>query len=247
MSCWTTAQKSSLRKWLAERGPAGFLLAGRPDGAGKSSLYRAAVADGLLPADAEFINADLHEGGHDVPAERVLARYPRTLKNLTLAVRQVDLAMPYDNGSAAGAGRCEQTRACGGLPGAGNQSVGGPSAGLGDNGVGLMGRRGPAMATVTSGQSVAQGLPQAMGFRSTLQGERLLMAGGGRTASRGLYQPPAMSGRTWRPGERLLKAGCGHWMLPPERARVSKPVIRGTSPQATACQPRPVTRPSPAK
>ena len=35
MSCWTTAQKSSLRKWLAERGPAGFLLAGRPQRCGQ--------------------------------------------------------------------------------------------------------------------------------------------------------------------------------------------------------------------
>ena len=40
----------------------------------------------------------VQEGGHDVPAERILARYPRTLKNLTLAVRQADLAMLYDSG-----------------------------------------------------------------------------------------------------------------------------------------------------
>lgn len=42
------------------------------------------------------------EGGHDVPAERILARYPRTIKNLTLAVRLGDLAMLYDSGGAAG-------------------------------------------------------------------------------------------------------------------------------------------------
>ena len=40
--------------------PVFYLLAG-PNGAGKSSLYRAVVADGLIPADAEFVNADLHE------------------------------------------------------------------------------------------------------------------------------------------------------------------------------------------
>ena len=164
--------------------PVFFLLAG-PNGAGKSSLYRAAAAEGLIPADAEFVNADLHEaahlqhiadlqarseqarrwadgrradllrrgqsfvsetvfsheskltlikeaqqngfavvllvvclddpqrllarvrqrvqeGGHDVPAERILARYPRTLKNLTLAVRCADLVMLYDSGNDSG-------------------------------------------------------------------------------------------------------------------------------------------------
>lgn len=163
--------------------PVFYLLAG-PNGAGKSSLYRAVVADGLIPADAEFVNADLHEaahlqhitdpqarsvqarqwadarraellrsgqsfvsetvfshesklalieearhsgfvvvllvvclddpqrllarvrqrvqeGGHDVPAERILARYPRTIKNLAQAVRRADLAMLYDSGGTA--------------------------------------------------------------------------------------------------------------------------------------------------
>lgn len=44
----------------------------------------------------------VQEGGHDVPGERILARYPRTIKNLTQAVRQADLAMLYDSGSAFG-------------------------------------------------------------------------------------------------------------------------------------------------
>ncbi len=164
--------------------PVFYLLAG-PNGPGMSSLYRTAVADGLIPANAEFVNADLHEaahlqhitdpqarseqarqwadgrraellrsgqsfvsetvfsheskltlikeaqqngfavvllvvclddpqrllarvrqrvqeGGHDVPAERILARYPRTLKNLTLAVRCADLVMLYDSGNDSG-------------------------------------------------------------------------------------------------------------------------------------------------
>lgn len=156
-----------------------YLLAG-PNGAGKSSLYRAVVKDGLIPLEAEFVNADLHErdhlqhiadlqqrsaaardwadvrratliasggsfvsetvfshpskitliqeaqaagfivvllvvcmdqperllarvrqrvseGGHDVPDQRILDRYPRTLANLRQAVRQANMAMLYDN------------------------------------------------------------------------------------------------------------------------------------------------------
>lgn len=37
------------------------------------------------------------EGGHPVPAERILARYPRTLANLTQAVRLADAAVLYDS------------------------------------------------------------------------------------------------------------------------------------------------------
>ena len=36
------------------------------------------------------------EGGHGVPVDRILARYPRTLANLSEAIRQVDLALLYD-------------------------------------------------------------------------------------------------------------------------------------------------------
>ena len=158
--------------------PVFYLLAG-PNGAGKSTLYRGAVVQGLIPAGAEFVNADLYEaghlqhvadpaersrqarqwadsrraqcfatgrsfasetvfshtskldlmstaqrtgfavvllvvclddpqqllgrvsqrveeGGHPVPPERVLARYPRTLRHLGLAVRRADLALLYD-------------------------------------------------------------------------------------------------------------------------------------------------------
>lgn len=160
--------------------PVFYLLAG-PNGAGKSTLFGAATAEGLIPAEAEFVNADLfeaaelqhiadallrstqarlwadrrraelltagqsfvsetvfshasklalidlaqrrgfavvllvvclddpkqllarvrqrvEEGGHDVPAERILARYPRTLRHLAQAVRLADLAMLYDTG-----------------------------------------------------------------------------------------------------------------------------------------------------
>jgi predicted ABC-type ATPase len=158
--------------------PVFFLLAG-PNGAGKSTLYRASVSAGLLPANAEFVNADIYEaqclqqigdplkrseqarhwadarrahclsqgqsfvsetvfshpsklalmhqareagfsvvllvvcvndprqllervaqrvaeGGHSVPPERILARYPRTINHLRQAVLMADLALLYD-------------------------------------------------------------------------------------------------------------------------------------------------------
>jgi predicted ABC-type ATPase len=37
------------------------------------------------------------EGGHPVPPERILGRYPRTLANLTQAVRLADAAILYDS------------------------------------------------------------------------------------------------------------------------------------------------------
>jgi predicted ABC-type ATPase len=37
------------------------------------------------------------EGGHAVPPERILARYPRTLANLAVAVRLADTAILYDS------------------------------------------------------------------------------------------------------------------------------------------------------
>jgi predicted ABC-type ATPase len=163
--------------------PVFYLLAG-PNGAGKSTLYRAAVQTGLIPAQAEFVNADLHEsehlrhvsgaqqrsrlarewadqrraacltegrdfvsetvfshtskldlissaqrtgfavvllvvcvddaqqlpgrvrqreaeGGHTVPVERILARYPRTVRHLSVAVRRADLALLYDTSTPA--------------------------------------------------------------------------------------------------------------------------------------------------
>jgi predicted ABC-type ATPase len=159
--------------------PIFYLLAG-PNGAGKSTLYKALKAAGKIAANAEFVNADIHEaahlqhildalkrseaardwadtrraqllslgqsfvsetvfshesklalieeaqahgffvlllvvaldqperllarvsqrvmeGGHNVPAERILARYPRTLALLAKAVRQADAALLHDS------------------------------------------------------------------------------------------------------------------------------------------------------
>ena len=170
--------------------PVFYLLAG-PNGAGKSSLYRAAVVEGLIPANAEFVNADLYEaakltgiadprtrseqarlwadtrravllnagktfvsetvfsheskielieaakrsgfavvllvvclddtkrllsrvrqrvreGGHDVLADRILERYPRTLKNLARAVRIADMAILFDSGNQAASKKAVQ-------------------------------------------------------------------------------------------------------------------------------------------
>ena len=41
------------------------------------------------------------EGGHPVPAERILTRYPRALANLTQAVRLADAAVLYDSQDVA--------------------------------------------------------------------------------------------------------------------------------------------------
>jgi predicted ABC-type ATPase len=159
--------------------PVFYLLAG-PNGAGKSTLYKALKAAGKLPADAEFVNADLYEaahlqhiqdpllrseaardwadarraqllahgqsfvsetvfshasklaliqqaqakgffvlllvvaldqperllarvsqrvleGGHNVSAQRILARYPRTIALLAQAVRLADAAVLHDS------------------------------------------------------------------------------------------------------------------------------------------------------
>jgi predicted ABC-type ATPase len=40
-------------------------------------------------------------GGHDVPDEKLFARYPRTLENLARAACDVDALLLYDNSSAA--------------------------------------------------------------------------------------------------------------------------------------------------
>jgi predicted ABC-type ATPase len=44
----------------------------------------------------ERVNQREVEGGHTVPPERILARYPRTVRHLSVAVRRADLALLYD-------------------------------------------------------------------------------------------------------------------------------------------------------
>lgn len=45
----------------------------------------------------ERVAQRVREGGHTVPDERILARYPRTLAHLTRAVRLADAAVLYDS------------------------------------------------------------------------------------------------------------------------------------------------------
>ncbi len=42
------------------------------------------------------VSQRVEEGGHPVPPERILARYPRTVRHLSVAVRRADLALLYD-------------------------------------------------------------------------------------------------------------------------------------------------------
>lgn len=42
------------------------------------------------------VSQRVREGGHSVPAQRILARYPRTIAHLKKAVRLADLAFIYD-------------------------------------------------------------------------------------------------------------------------------------------------------
>ena len=44
----------------------------------------------------ERVRQRVREGGHNVPAQRILDRYPRTMANLKIAVRSADLAFVYD-------------------------------------------------------------------------------------------------------------------------------------------------------
>lgn len=41
------------------------------------------------------------QGGHDVPAEKLSARFPRTMKNLARAIRKLPHVLVFDNGDLA--------------------------------------------------------------------------------------------------------------------------------------------------
>ena len=43
------------------------------------------------------VSQRVREGGHNVPAQRILDRYPRTMANLKKAVRLADLAFVYES------------------------------------------------------------------------------------------------------------------------------------------------------
>jgi predicted ABC-type ATPase len=44
----------------------------------------------------------VEEGGHSVPTERILSRYPRTVLHLSVAVKRADLALLYDTSAPPG-------------------------------------------------------------------------------------------------------------------------------------------------
>ncbi len=46
----------------------------------------------------------VREGGHAVPPERILARYPRTLENLTQAIRLANVSYLYDGAEVTATG-----------------------------------------------------------------------------------------------------------------------------------------------
>lgn len=59
------------------------------------------------------VSQRVQEGGHSVPAQRILERYPRTMANLKAAVRSADLSFVYDaveaeQGAHVLAAICEQ-------------------------------------------------------------------------------------------------------------------------------------------
>jgi predicted ABC-type ATPase len=57
-------------------------------------LYVVAVTDPTVLVAR--VKQRVAEGGHFVPADRILLRYPRTLANLKKALPMVDLAFVYD-------------------------------------------------------------------------------------------------------------------------------------------------------
>lgn len=79
----------------------------------KIDLLRAAQAAGFQVVLLVVCVDDAHQllnrvaqrveqGGHTVPAERILARYPRTLEHLATAVPLADLALLFDTTAARG-------------------------------------------------------------------------------------------------------------------------------------------------
>lgn len=49
----------------------------------------------------ERVSMQVMQGGHDVPVEKLFARFPRTLANLARAIRRLPLVFIYDNSDLA--------------------------------------------------------------------------------------------------------------------------------------------------
>jgi predicted ABC-type ATPase len=100
---WADAQRSA--KLLAKESFASETVFSHES---KLALIEEAIAHGYVVAlyvvaldDPQRLPARVQrrvrEGGHDVPADRVLARYPRTLENLSKAVRIATVAYLYES------------------------------------------------------------------------------------------------------------------------------------------------------
>lgn len=63
------------------------------------------------------------EGGHAVPAERILSRYPRTLKNLHTAIRMASVSYIYDSSADGGDGEVTLNLVAVYQPNKGSESV----------------------------------------------------------------------------------------------------------------------------
>jgi predicted ABC-type ATPase len=67
-----------------------------PNAAGKSTFYRAHLEQGPETCE-ERVAMRVLQGGHDVPTEKLVARFPRTLANLVRAIRELPHALVFDN------------------------------------------------------------------------------------------------------------------------------------------------------
>jgi predicted ABC-type ATPase len=55
------------------------------------------VGIGSSEVSEQRVAMRVSQGGHDVPAEKLKSRYPRTLENLRLAIRELPNVLIYDN------------------------------------------------------------------------------------------------------------------------------------------------------
>jgi predicted ABC-type ATPase len=74
--------------------------------AAKQGFYVSLLIVGLDDSKRllDRVKQRVKEGGHSVPDERILARYPRTLTNLKLAIPIAHMALLYDSDDARHAG-----------------------------------------------------------------------------------------------------------------------------------------------
>jgi len=104
---------AGLRKTLLEEGesfvfetvfsdPVGEKVAFLKSAAGKGYTVVLCFVGVDGPAvSEERVAMRVTQGGHDVPSEKLAARFPRTLRNLARAIRELPHVIVYDNGDLA--------------------------------------------------------------------------------------------------------------------------------------------------